>query len=148
MTTAGTVAGLLADRAEATPRARMVVNEKSHHRTFRQIAFEAERIAAGLLARGVQPGDVVSWQLPNGIETITLTLALARLGVLQNPLVMMLREHELAFICRQARSRWLLVPRSFRGTDHLATAPDGPAYHHRAAAVAGATKDDYRDRSF
>jgi non-ribosomal peptide synthetase component E (peptide arylation enzyme) len=100
----------------------MAVDEKSHHRTFGQIAFESERMAAGLLARGVQPGDVVSWQLPNGIETITLTLALARLGVVQNPLVMMLRERELAFICRQARSRWLLVPRAFRGTDHLALA--------------------------
>lgn len=52
--------------------------------------------------------EIVSWQLPNGIETITL--ALARLGVVQNPLVMMLREREVGFICRQARSRWLLVP--------------------------------------
>jgi len=122
VTSAGTVAGLLADRAEATPGARMVVDEKSRHHTFGQIAFESQRVAAGLLACGVQPGDVVSWQLPNGIGTITLTLALARLGVVQNPLVMMLRERELAFICRQARSRWLLVPRAFRGTDHLAMA--------------------------
>lgn len=57
----------------------------------------------------MRPGDVVSWQLPHGIETIILTLALARLGVVQNPLVMMLRERELGFICRQARSRWLRV---------------------------------------
>jgi acyl-CoA synthetase (AMP-forming)/AMP-acid ligase II len=119
---AQTVAGLLADRAEATPGARMVADENSHNRSFGEIARAAERVAAGLLARGVKPGDVVSWQLPNGIETITLTLALARLGVVQNPLVMMLRERELAFICRQARSRWLLVPRTFRGTDHLAMA--------------------------
>lgn len=122
MTSAETIAGLLAGRAAATPGARMVVDEKSHHHTFGQIAFEAERVAAGLLACGVKPGDVVSWQLPNGIETITLTLALARLGAVQNPLVMMLRERELAFIGRQARSRWLLVPRAFRGTDHLAMA--------------------------
>jgi acyl-CoA synthetase (AMP-forming)/AMP-acid ligase II len=100
----------------------MVADENSDNRSFGEVARAAERIAAGLLAQGVQPGDVVSWQLPNGIATITLTLALARLGVVQNPLVMMLRERELAFICRQARSRWLLVPRSFRGTDHLAMA--------------------------
>jgi acyl-CoA synthetase (AMP-forming)/AMP-acid ligase II len=122
VTAAQTISGLLADRAEATPVARMVVDEKGNHRTFGQIAFESQRVAAGLLACGVKPGDVVSWQLPNGIETITLTLALARLGVVQNPLVMMLREREIGFICRQARSRWLLVPRTFRGTDHLAMA--------------------------
>src|ERR1700729_4553672 len=116
------IAGLVAERAEATPAARRVVDEKGNHRTFGQIAFESQRVAAGLLACGIKPGDVVSWQLPNGIETITLTLALARLGVGQNPLVMMLREREVGFICRQARSRWLLVPRTFRGTDHLAMA--------------------------
>jgi acyl-CoA synthetase (AMP-forming)/AMP-acid ligase II len=122
VTSAGTITGLVADRAEATPGARMVVDEKGNHHTFGQIALESERMAAGLLACGVKPGDVVSWQLPNGIETIALTLALARLGVVQNPLVMMLRERELSFICRQARSRWLLVPRTFRGTGHLAMA--------------------------
>jgi non-ribosomal peptide synthetase component E (peptide arylation enzyme) len=95
VTSAETVAGLLAGRAVATPGARMVVDGKSHHHTFGQIALEAERVAAGLLARGVEPGDVVSWQLPNGIETITLTLALARLGVVQNPLVMMNLRHHL-----------------------------------------------------
>jgi acyl-CoA synthetase (AMP-forming)/AMP-acid ligase II len=117
---ARTVAGLLADRAAASPGANMVADENGRNRSFGEIAGESERVAAGLLACGVRPGDVVSWQLPNGIETITLTLALARLGVVQNPLVMMLREREVGFICRQARSRWLLVPRTFRGTDHFA----------------------------
>src|ERR1700690_1585451 len=98
----------------------MVVDEKSNHRTFGQIAFESERVAAGLLACGVQPGDVVSWQLPNGIETITLTLALARLGVVQNPLVMMLREREVGFICRQARARGRLGPPPVRGNQPAA----------------------------
>jgi acyl-CoA synthetase (AMP-forming)/AMP-acid ligase II len=122
VTSAGTIAGLLAARADATPGARMVADEKDNHHTFGRIAVESERVAAGLLACGIKPGDVVSWQLPNGIETITLTLALARLGVVQNPLVMMLREREVGFICRQARSRWLLVPPAFRGTDHRAMA--------------------------
>ena len=80
-----------------------------HSPTFSFAAPSIARVGWTLPA-GVQPGDVVSWQLPNGIETITLTLALARLGVVQNPLVMMLREREVGFICRQARSRWLLVP--------------------------------------
>src|SRR3984885_5971018 len=100
----------------------MVADENSRQLPFGQIAFESQRVAAGLLACGVKPGDVVSWQLPNGIETITLALALARLGVVENPLVMMLREREVGFICRQARSRWLLVPPTFRGTDHRAMA--------------------------
>jgi non-ribosomal peptide synthetase component E (peptide arylation enzyme) len=83
---AQTVAGLVAHRAAVSPGARMVADENSRQLPFEQIALESERVAAGLLACGVQPGDVVSWQLPNGIETITLTLtlALARLGVVSN----------------------------------------------------------------
>jgi acyl-CoA synthetase (AMP-forming)/AMP-acid ligase II len=117
-----TVARLLAGRATASPGATMVVDEHHGRATFRDIADAAERTAAGLLARGVRPGDVVSWQLPNRIETITFALALARLGAVQNPLVMMLRERELGFITRQAGSRWLVVPGTFRGTDHAAMA--------------------------
>jgi acyl-CoA synthetase (AMP-forming)/AMP-acid ligase II len=119
---AGTIWRLLVARAEATPDARVVVDEHRRRVTFRELRDAVERAAAGLLALGVRPGDVVSWQLPNRIETITLTLALARLGATQNPLVMMLRERELGFICRQAGTRWLLVPGTFRGVDHEAMA--------------------------
>ncbi|HVW41726.1 MAG TPA: AMP-binding protein [Amycolatopsis sp.] len=118
----GTVWQLLADRVAATPEATVVVDEHRRRVTFGGLKEAAERAAAGLLARGVEPGDVVSWQLPNRIETITFTLALARLGVVQNPLVMMLRERELGFICRQAGTRWLAVPGTFRGVDHEAMA--------------------------
>ncbi|TVT26116.1 cyclohexanecarboxylate-CoA ligase [Amycolatopsis acidiphila] len=100
----------------------MVVDEHRRRRTFADLAGAVDRAAAGLLARGVRPGDVVSWQLPNRIETITFTLALARIGAVQNPLVMMLRERELTFICRQAGARWLAVPGTFRDVDHEAMA--------------------------
>jgi acyl-CoA synthetase (AMP-forming)/AMP-acid ligase II len=118
----GTIALLLKDRVKATPDARMMIDETNRHRSFGEMGLAADRIAAGLLTLGIRPGDVVSWQLPNGIDSIAVSLALSRLGVVQNPLVTMLREREVTFICRQAESRWLLVPRTFRGTDHLAMA--------------------------
>ncbi|HVV08056.1 class I adenylate-forming enzyme family protein [Amycolatopsis sp.] len=117
---AGTVWHLVTRRAAESPHATVVVDENRHRVTFAELKEAAERTAAGLLARGVRPGDVVSWQLPNRIGTITLAVALARLGVVQNPLVMMLRERELKFICAQAGTRWLAVPGTFRGVDHEA----------------------------
>ncbi|MCW2863586.1 MAG: putative O-succinylbenzoate--CoA ligase [Actinoallomurus sp.] len=119
---AGTIWRLLVARAEATPEARFVVDERRRQVTFGELRDAVECAAAGLQDLGVRPGDVVSWQLPNRIETITFTLALARLGATQNPLVMMLRERELGFICGQAGSRWLVVPGTFRGVDHEAMA--------------------------
>ncbi|THJ72231.1 class I adenylate-forming enzyme family protein, partial [Candidatus Frankia alpina] len=82
----------------------------------------AEAAAEGLRGLGVRPGSVVSWQLPNTIDTVVVCLALSRLGAVQNPLIMMLREREITFICRQTGSDLLLVPSAFRGVDHAAMA--------------------------
>ncbi len=43
-------------------------------------------LAAGLLARGVGPGDVVAWQLPNVVEAYLLYRACWRLGAIAAPL--------------------------------------------------------------
>jgi acyl-CoA synthetase (AMP-forming)/AMP-acid ligase II len=119
---ANTVWELLAARAAASPDALFAIDEYGRSRTFGELLDEVLRLAAGLQQEGLAPGDVVSWQLTNRIETIIFTLALARLGAVQNPLVAMLREPEIEFICRQAGSRRLYVPREFRGFDHEAMA--------------------------
>jgi acyl-CoA synthetase (AMP-forming)/AMP-acid ligase II len=113
---------LVVARAQATPDALLVVDERRRRLTFGQFREAAERAAAGLAARGVGHGTIVSWQLPSWIETIVLTFALARLGAVQNPLVMMLREPEVEFICGQLGAELLIVPPSFRGHDHAAMA--------------------------
>jgi acyl-CoA synthetase (AMP-forming)/AMP-acid ligase II len=119
---ADTIWRLVHRRAVATPDALFAVDEHRRRLTFAELRDAVERTAAGLWAQGVRPGDVVSWQLPNRFETILLTLALARLGAVQNPLVTMLRDRELGFICRQAGSRYLFVPGTFRGVYHEAMA--------------------------
>ena len=47
----------------------------------------AERVAAGLAARGIGEGTNVSWILPSRIEAFVLAGALARLGAVQNPIL-------------------------------------------------------------
>ncbi|WP_299950495.1 class I adenylate-forming enzyme family protein [uncultured Modestobacter sp.] len=113
---------LLRESAERTPDAVLVRDERRREVTYREIRESAERVAAGLLAQGIRPGTVVSWQLPSRVETIVLFFALSRLGAVQNPLIMMLREQEVGFIARQAGSRLLVVPSVFRGTVHGAMA--------------------------
>ncbi|WP_256789244.1 AMP-binding protein [Frankia sp. AvcI1] len=109
-------------RAALTPDAPLAVDAGGDRVTFAQFRDRAERLAAGLAARGVGRDDVVSWQLPNRISTMVLAAALSRLGAVQNPLVTMLREREVGFITRQAGARLLVVAASFRGFDHLAMA--------------------------
>ena len=110
---------LVARRAAADPDRVLVMDEKGGELTFGALRDRAEVVAAGLQALGVGAGDVVSWQLPSRIDTIVLCTALARLDVVQNPLIAMLRRSEVEFICTQAGTKLLIVPSVFRGFDHL-----------------------------
>ena len=113
---------LVRHRAQADPQRVVVTDEHGQALTFAQLHERAESVAAGLHARGVRAGDVVSWQLPGRIDTVVLIAALCRLGAVQNPLIPMLRGKELTFICGQTGSRLLVVPNVFRGFDHLTMA--------------------------
>jgi acyl-CoA synthetase (AMP-forming)/AMP-acid ligase II len=83
--------------------------------TFRE---EVERAAAGLQSLGVGPGDVVSWQLPTTLEALVLLGACARLGVVQNPIIPVLREREVALICEQVKPALIVVPEMWRNFRH------------------------------
>src|SRR5438105_7025208 len=101
-------------------RADEVLLEDDHGRslTARQLRDEGERVAAGLMARGLGPRDVLSWQLPTVLEAPVLMAACARLGVVQNPIIPVLREREVALITKQLDTRLLVVPETWRGFSH------------------------------
>lgn len=86
--------------------------------TYETLNQRVARMAAGLVALGVEPGDVVSCQLPNWWQMNALFLACARIGAVINPLMPIFREHELRFMLAHARSRVLVIPQHFRNFDH------------------------------
>lgn len=100
----------------------MLLDEHDRRLTFAEFRARAERVAAGLFALGIGPGTPVTWQLPTRIEAVLLSLALARLGAVQNPILPIYREREVGVVLRETGARWLVVPGVFRGFDHLAMA--------------------------
>jgi cyclohexanecarboxylate-CoA ligase len=101
---------LLERRVDATPDSLMVVDEDMSTLTFAEFWSEAELAAAGLHAAGLHAGDVVSWQMPNWVETFVLVAALSRLGVVQNPVQTALQEHEVERVVVHAGASLLVVP--------------------------------------
>ena len=120
---------LVVARADCTPDARMLLDERGRTLTFGEYRVLAEEVAAGLAAQGVRSGDVVSWQLPTGIESVVLMAALGRLGVVQNPIIPILRHAEVDVIIGQLHSQWYVVPGLWRGFDYTALANDVAARH-------------------
>jgi cyclohexanecarboxylate-CoA ligase len=112
---------MLAERARATPdRVYMIEGrrEGGQRYTFGDLEARAGRMAEALRTLGVRRGEVVSWQLPNWFEGSVLAAAIDRVGAVSNPIITIYREREMAFVCRQARSRVLVVPGVVRGVDH------------------------------
>jgi acyl-coenzyme A synthetase/AMP-(fatty) acid ligase len=118
----GTVWELVAARAGASADRRMLVDESDRTITFGEFHRRCEVTAAGLHAMGVGPSTVVSWQLPTRIETVVLSCALARLGAVQNPIIHIYREREVAFALRQTGAELFFVPGVWKDFDYLALA--------------------------
>ncbi|MBW8755727.1 MAG: AMP-binding protein, partial [Sphingomonadales bacterium] len=78
---------------------------------------QALRLARFFLARGLKPGDVVSFQLPNWVETAVIALAARMCGLIINPIPPIYRESELAYILADCGAKLIFVPGTFRKYD-------------------------------
>ena len=88
--------------------------------TFAEAADRARRVAGGLLAAGVTPGEPVAFQIPNWPEAAELFWAIAFLGAIPVPIVHFYGQKEVGFILRQSGARILVTADRFGHLDYLA----------------------------
>ena len=113
-----TITDYLDEWTERTPEKTAFIDSRREI-TYAALRREVDRCALGLLELGLQPGDVVSFQLPNWIDWVVLHYACTRIGVVSNPLIPIYREREIAFMVGLAQSKLVVVPRDFRGFDYV-----------------------------
>ena len=111
---------LLERRVAATPGRNMLLDTGGRALTFADVKERAERAAAGFGAMGVGEGTPVTWVLPTRIETVVASLALSRLGAVQNPILHIYRDREVGFCIRQTEAELVLVPGEWGGFDYTA----------------------------
>src|SRR3954453_3159957 len=114
---APTIWDLVRRRAEISSDAPMLLDPSGRRVSWTEFAALAERTAAGLLAQGIGPGTLVAWQLPTRIDSVIVSMALARLGAVQNPILHLYREREVAAVLRQSRPEFFLVPGIWKDRD-------------------------------
>ena len=88
--------------------------------TIGKVHERSRHLAGGLAARGIGPGDVVAYQMPNWAETLEVLWAGFRVGATMVPIIHFYGPHEVSFILRQSGAKALLTVGSFGATDHLA----------------------------
>ena len=121
--TQDTLGELLARGLAANPDTGFWVHSdvRPYQRTFRDVELMARRLAAGLRARGVGPGDIVAFQLPNWVEAAVTFWASAFLGAVVVPIVHFYGRKELAYIIDTVKPKVFISTAHFR---HMEFHPD------------------------
>jgi acyl-CoA synthetase len=110
-----TLGELLANGLAAAPGAAFRVHSSARpwEGTLRDVELVARRLAAGLRARGVGPGDVVVFQLPNWMEAAAVFWASSFLGAVVVPVVHFYGRKELGYIIGSVRPKVFVTAERF-----------------------------------
>jgi acyl-CoA synthetase (AMP-forming)/AMP-acid ligase II len=113
--TPDTLGDLLARGLKDNPHVTFRVHsvQRPYSGTFADVERLARRLAAGLRARGVGPGDVVAFQLPNWLEAAATFWASAFLGAVVVPIVHFYGAKELRFILGTVKPRAFITAERF-----------------------------------
>jgi acyl-CoA synthetase (AMP-forming)/AMP-acid ligase II len=116
-----TFARFIDRRVQADPglRVRIWSDTRPAASTAGALHHDAARLAGGLAARGLGAGDVIAYQMPNWIETLTVLWAGFRIGATMVPIIHFYGPREVEFILRQSGARALVTSSAFGAVDHL-----------------------------
>jgi fatty-acyl-CoA synthase len=117
----GETVGALLDRVTARwpDRPALVVRQQGIRWTYRAFHAEVERVAAGLLALGLGPGDRVGIWAPNRAEWVVAQFAAPKAGLILVNINPAYRSHELAYSLNKVGCRALILPRAFKTSRYL-----------------------------
>jgi fatty-acyl-CoA synthase len=129
----GETVGALLDRIVAAwpERPALVVRQQNIRWSYREFHAEVERVAAGLLALGLDPGDRIGIWAPNRAEWVVAQFAAPKAGLILVNINPAYRSHELAYSLNKVGCRALILPRAFKTSRYLdilqGLAPELPA---------------------
>ena len=110
--TEATLGDQVADWLAASPDATVDIHSRTHgwHGTYADIDEEARRLIALLRAEGIEPGDVVAFQVPNWREAVVSFAGLAMGGYVLVPIVHIYGRKEVAFILAECGADAYISP--------------------------------------
>jgi carnitine-CoA ligase len=82
--------------------------------TYEALNEAVNRLANGLVALGLEPGDRVAVMLPNHPDHVAIFLAMAKIGVVQVPVNIHLKGASLDYVVENSKLRAVVVDTSFR----------------------------------
>lgn len=88
--------------------------------TYGDVAHDSRRMAAGLRAKGIRPGERVGMVMANDPVTVPLLFAIWRVGAIAVPLNTLYRPEELLFAVKEAGCALLITMKEFGSKNFVA----------------------------
>jgi fatty-acyl-CoA synthase len=114
-----TISGQLGAVVQEHPDRALVIGSGRSY-SYTEIDIWSQRLASGMIALGIAPGDRIAIDMANYPEFVALKFAIARAGAVCVPCNFLLRGGELAYVLRQSGAVMLVTMDVFRGQDYLA----------------------------
>ena len=130
-----TVGELLTRLARAIPSVDALVYVGGPRFTFAQLDEEARRIARGLMAIGVEPGERVVVWATNVPEWVVLQFALAKIGAILVTANTALRGRDVDYLLRQSEAGTIVTIRGFKDVDYVGALAEIGATSGRISAL-------------
>lgn len=129
--------------------------------TYSELNAEVDRVASGLMAMGMAPGDRLGIWSPNYAEWAVVQYATAKIGVILVNINPAYRVHELAYVLNQSGCRFLVAAPSFKTSDYVSMVEQvrgevpsleqvifffSPEWEHLRNAGSAITREERRER--
>ncbi|HSZ93932.1 MAG TPA: AMP-binding protein [Acetobacteraceae bacterium] len=115
-----TLGGALDKAAERWPdQEALVVRDQGVRLTYSALRHQVDRLAAGLIALGLKPGDRVGLWSPNRVEWVLTQYATAKAGLILVNINPAYRAAELEYALNKVECRALITADRFKTTDYI-----------------------------
>jgi fatty-acyl-CoA synthase len=98
----------------------IVVRHQQRRLSYAELNSEADQLAAGLFALGLEPGERIGIWAPNCLEWALTQYAAAKLGLILVNVNPAYRVHELEYVLNKVGCNALVTASSFKSSDYLA----------------------------
>ena len=97
----------------------LVVRHQNIHWTYRDFGEQVDRLATGLIALGIEPGDRVGIWGPNSYEWVLTQFATAKIGAIMVCLNPAYRLYELEFVLNKVECKTIIAAEKFKSSEYL-----------------------------
>jgi len=97
----------------------LVVRHQELRWTYREFSEQVDRLAAGLVALGIEPGDRVGIWGPNSYEWVLTQFATAKIGAIMVCVNPAYRLYELEFVLNKVECKAIIAAEKFKSSEYL-----------------------------